>query len=345
MSTQTGRNVRVEIAATYDTAKTVSAVTKANPGVASSTSHGMANGTIGYFSDTTEGMNELAGAAFSVANQATSTFELQAENTTSYGTFTSGTFTPVLTWSTLSTATSYSIGDAAADQIDTTTLLDRLKQSEIGLLASQTVTIEGFSDPQSAAALLIRAAALNVSYVVVRITLSNGERRIFRGMPSLPGESLSVGQKATGSLTFAVKRQGRDAGRMTPAERLIAAMRAQRLSWVVLEPAKDGRAEKRVQITRPPESAMPDFLVKTEDGGYTLKAELRHVEAYTVGWEGITEADLVGPAGSSDPAAFAPALWSVVVADKLAWLQAVATAILEAIVKHRESLEADAKNS
>jgi hypothetical protein len=37
MSTQTGRNVRVEIAATYDTAKTVSAVTKANPGVASST--------------------------------------------------------------------------------------------------------------------------------------------------------------------------------------------------------------------------------------------------------------------------------------------------------------------
>jgi hypothetical protein len=117
----------------------------------------MANGTIGYFSDTTEGMNELAGAAFAVANQATSTFELQAENTTSYGTFTSGTFTPVLTWSTLSTATSYSIGDAAADQIDTTTLLDRLKQSEIGLLASQTVTIEGFSDPQSAAALLIHA--------------------------------------------------------------------------------------------------------------------------------------------------------------------------------------------
>lgn len=132
---------------------------------------------------------------------------------------------------------------------------------------------------------------------------------------------------------------------MTPAERLIAAMRAQRLSWVELEAAKDGRAEKRVQITRPPESAMPDFLVKTEDGGYTLKAELRHVEAYTVGWEGITEADLVGPAGSSDPAAFAPALWSVVVADKLAWLQAVATAILEAIVKHREALDADTKNS
>ena len=132
---------------------------------------------------------------------------------------------------------------------------------------------------------------------------------------------------------------------MTPAERLIAQIKAQRLSWVELEPAADGRAAKRVQITRPPETAMPDFVVRSEDGGYTLKAELRHVEAYTVGWEGITEADLVGPAGSSDPAAFAPGLWSIVVADKLVWLQAVATAILEAIVKHRDALEADTKNS
>jgi hypothetical protein len=56
---------------------------------------------------------------------------------------------------------------------------------------------------------------------------------------------------------------------MTPAERLISAMRAQRLSWVELEPAKDGRAEKRVQITRPPETAMPDFVAKTDDGGNT----------------------------------------------------------------------------
>ena len=132
---------------------------------------------------------------------------------------------------------------------------------------------------------------------------------------------------------------------MTPAERLISAMRAQRLSWVVLEPAKDGRAEKRVQITRPPENDVAAFVSQTPEGLFTLEASAEHVTKYVTGWDGITEADLIGPAGSSDPAAFAPALWSVVVADKLAWLQAVATAILEAIVKHREALDADTKNS
>jgi hypothetical protein len=85
---------------------------------------------------------------------------------------------------------------------------------------------------------------------------------------------------------------------MTPAERLIAQIKAQRLSWVELEPAADGRAAKRVQITRPPETAMPDFVAKTDDGQYTLKAEIRHVNAYTVGWEGFIESDLVGPAGA-----------------------------------------------
>ena len=38
-----GRGVRVEIGTTEGSAKTVSAVTKANPGVASATSHGMAS--------------------------------------------------------------------------------------------------------------------------------------------------------------------------------------------------------------------------------------------------------------------------------------------------------------
>ena len=101
---------------------------------------------------------------------------------------------------------------------------------------------------------------------------------------------------------------------MTPAERLIAQIKAQRLSWVELEPAADGRAAKRVQITRPPETAMPDFVAKTDDGQYTLKAEIRHVNAYTVGWEGFIESDLVGPAGASDPVDFAPELWQTVVA-------------------------------
>jgi len=205
MATQTGRNVRVEIAATYSAAKTVTGVTKASPGVATSTSHGLTDGTIGYMSDETAGMEEIAGMAFSVDSPAANTINLEAEDTTSYGTFTSGTFVPVSTWTTLSTSTSYEISDSAADQLDVTTLLHRVKQNEAGLLGAQTVTVNGFSDMQLSAISLIRAAAKSGGYVVCRITLNNGERRIFRAQPGLPGENMQVGQKATNSITFLVK--------------------------------------------------------------------------------------------------------------------------------------------
>lgn len=206
MSEVKGRNVRVEVAKTYDSAKTVSAVTNASPGVATSTAHGLANGTIGYMSDATEGMNEIAGGAFSVDNQSTNTFELEQQNTTSYGTFTSGTFTPVTAWSTLAKSTRYSIPNAAADELDVTTLLDRIKQTEPGQMAAQNVSIDMFPDHQSEAGLIVKAAAMAGTAVVVRITLNEtGERRVFRGVPSLPGEDVSAGAVGTSQVTFQVK--------------------------------------------------------------------------------------------------------------------------------------------
>ena len=52
MSNVKGRGVRVEIAATYAAAKTVTALTLANPGVATSAAHGLANDTVGYWTIT-----------------------------------------------------------------------------------------------------------------------------------------------------------------------------------------------------------------------------------------------------------------------------------------------------
>jgi len=204
MAIPKGRNCRIEIAATYGTAKPVTAVTKAKPGVASSAAHGLANGSIGYFTNVV-GMDELQDQAASVSNQATGTFELQKLNTTSYGSFVSGDFIPVLTWLTLSKSTGYEIPNAETDKLDATTLLDTIKQQEAGLLAAQSVTINSFSDAQAAALDILNDAAITGQKVVVRITLSNGERRIWRGEPSLPGESLSVGQLASASLSVTAK--------------------------------------------------------------------------------------------------------------------------------------------
>lgn len=205
MSVPKGRNCRVEIAATYSAAKTVTAVTKASPPVVTSTSHGLAEGTIGYF-DTAAGMDELLGQAVSVDATATNTFNAEGIDSTSFGTFTSGTVTPVATWLTLSNSTSYDIPNGSADELDATTLLDRTKQTQAGTLGAQNVQIGGLSDQQLPGVALLRAAALNDGYVVIRITLSNGERRVFRGQPDLPGESQGLNALATTG--FSVKTKG-----------------------------------------------------------------------------------------------------------------------------------------
>jgi uncharacterized protein (TIGR02217 family) len=69
----------------------VSAITNANPGVATTSSpHGFSNGESIYLSSV-EGMTQVNNRAFVIAGVTASTFQL-GENTTSYGTFTGTTF-------------------------------------------------------------------------------------------------------------------------------------------------------------------------------------------------------------------------------------------------------------
>jgi Phage tail tube protein, TTP len=205
MSNVKGRGVRVEIAATYNAADTVTAVTLAATGVASSTSHGNANDVVGYWT-VSSGMVQLDGQATRVKNTATDAFDLQGLNTTNYAAFTSGTFTSVATGTTMSEATDYSIGGGTSDKLDVTTLIDIVKKEEQGLLPVQSVSISIIAqDTPSAAMLLLQSAVQTQGSVTVRITLGNGAVRIFRGEPSLPGENVGRGAVGTGSLDFAVK--------------------------------------------------------------------------------------------------------------------------------------------
>tara|TARA_A100001037_G_scaffold78203_1_gene70103 strand:+ start:9821 stop:12607 length:2787 start_codon:yes stop_codon:yes gene_type:complete len=74
--------------------KTITAVTKANPGVVTSNGHGLSNGTE-VFVSSVGGMEELNGRQLLVANSTTNTFTLQDKagtdiNTTNFTTYTSG---------------------------------------------------------------------------------------------------------------------------------------------------------------------------------------------------------------------------------------------------------------
>ena len=200
-----GRNIKVEVGATNGTPVTVTAVTQASPGVATATAHAQADATVGSFSGVS-GMAQLEGQAVRVDAPVTNNFTLQGLNTTNYAAFTAGTFTPVATWQTLAECDQYDIGGGAADKTDTTCLIDIVKQEENGLLPTQSVTLNiKATDTPSTAMALIEAAAQAGNSLVFRITLQSGAVRVFRGEPSLAGESVQTGAVGTGSLSVAVK--------------------------------------------------------------------------------------------------------------------------------------------
>lgn len=206
MTAIVGRGVRIEVAATYAAAITVTAISQAKPGVATAAAHGLVNGAVGHFTSV-EGMVQLENQAARVANQATNTFELQGLSTLAFPAFTgSALFTPVSTWQTIGIATAYNIGGGEADKLDNTTLLDDIKQELNGLLAAQTVGFSVNAETFNSAAMdLVEDAARANSSMTFRITLKDGSTRVFRGEPSLPGEDVQKGSIGTGQFSVTVK--------------------------------------------------------------------------------------------------------------------------------------------
>jgi hypothetical protein len=202
-----GRGVRLEVQNVVGTAKTISAITLASPGVATSTAHGLTAGTVGFISGIS-GMVQLEGQAIRVTAPSTNDFTLQKVKTTDYAAMT-GTcsFFPITSWNTIGSATSVQVGGGDSADVDQTTLIDDLTQLSAGLLAAQTVSVSQFSNFESAAMLKVAEAALDQTDLVFRLTLKDGQQRVWRGTPSLPGEDMSVG--ATGTGQFSIKVVGR----------------------------------------------------------------------------------------------------------------------------------------
>jgi len=200
-----GRGVRVEVGKTEGAAKTVTAISLANPGVASSTAHGLAAKSVGYF-NSIAGMVNIEGQAVRLGTVATDTFVLEDIDTTSYPAFTSGTFVPITAWSTLSKSTSIAEGGGDADKLNATTLLDNIRQERNGLLAAETMTIGLLAESLASEALqIVRRAARNSSLLVFRVTWNNGDTLVFRGEPSKPGRDVQQGQIGTGSISVTVR--------------------------------------------------------------------------------------------------------------------------------------------
>lgn len=171
--------VAIAIQSALVAADTITAITKANPGVVSSASHGMANGA--YAKLTINGMHQLDGRVARVANQASGTWELEGIDTTLYDTFTSGTSEEVTFGTSLVTATTVNASGGDFDFIDVTTIHDNVKKQIPGTANPIKFDFENLWDVSDAGLIALKSASDASAQRCFKFTFNNGKIMVFTG--------------------------------------------------------------------------------------------------------------------------------------------------------------------
>jgi hypothetical protein len=172
-------NVAVAMESALAADVTITAISKANPGVVS-TATPPTDGS--FIVVTAQGMWQVDGRVFLTANAVAGTsFELEGENTTDYDTFSSGTFAVITFGTTISTAAGLTASGGDFDFLDVTTIHDNIKKQIPGLPNPATYTIENLWDVSDAGLKAMKAASDNQALRAMRFTFANGQILLFTG--------------------------------------------------------------------------------------------------------------------------------------------------------------------
>lgn len=185
------KNVAVAMQSVLAAAKTITAITKASPGVATSTAHGYSNGDVVFL--TVSGMYQLDDKPVRVANVTANTFELEGIDTTLFDTFSSGTAEKVTLGTSITTATTVSSSGGNFDFIDSTTIHANAKSQLPGLPEATTFTMDHIWDVTDTGLLALKTASDNQAKRVFQFTFGTGGKKMlfagYVGCSLLPGGS------------------------------------------------------------------------------------------------------------------------------------------------------------
>ena len=172
-------NVAVAMQSAIAGAKTISAISKANPGVITSSTHGYSDGDYVYLS--INGMYQLNNRVFKVASSAANSFAI-ADDTTSYDTFTSGSAYKLTLGTSITTATSISASGGDFDFIDTTTIHVNQRSQIPGLTNPATYTMDNIWDVSDAGLVALKAAYDAQAIRAFKFTFgTGGPKMVFAG--------------------------------------------------------------------------------------------------------------------------------------------------------------------
>ncbi|MBV2206660.1 MAG: phage tail protein [Pseudomonas sp.] len=155
MTIKTNSGLKLFMESAIASAKTISGITKAAPGVVSSTAHGFVNNDIVLLE--VQGMVELNGRLFKVVNTAADSFQLAGVDgttgidTTLYNTFSSGTAKKVTLGTSITGVQEFTFSGGDIKTVDSTTVNDLVDTQIVVGAAAQAADLTMQWDPSSAA--------------------------------------------------------------------------------------------------------------------------------------------------------------------------------------------------
>lgn len=196
----------VAIASGYATAKTITAITNANPGVASSTAHGY---TDGDYIEVTSGWTKLTDRVVRVDNAVTDAFDLEGINTTSTSLFPNGggagTARKITGFTQLAQITG-STSEGGEQQFLTYQFLESDGEKRIPTTKTAAgITFTVAYDPDQPGYQLAQTANDDREPRAVLVTLANGAKLLYNAYVSIGTiPSLTVNELMTVEVTLSL---------------------------------------------------------------------------------------------------------------------------------------------
>lgn len=178
--------VAVDMQSVIGAAQSVTAITKASPGVLTYVGADPTNGD--YFLLIANGMREVNNRVVRVANvnAGGNTFELDELNTTGFGTFTSGDMYPLTFGNSFSTLLDFSASGGEPTFDDDSTIHDDIEVLSPVRFSATTYTTTSIWDPAEAALVAANLASDAKAQRAFRFTFSNGKKHAFYGYVGFP---------------------------------------------------------------------------------------------------------------------------------------------------------------
>jgi len=183
------KNVAVSMQSAIASAKTITGITKANPGVVSCAGNGYSNGDIVYLE--ISGMHQLNDKPVRVASVAADSFALEGVDTTGFEDFSSGTAQKVTMGTSITTATTITASGGEFDFIDTTTIHANTRTQIPGLPSAISYGMDHIWDASDAGFTAMKAASDVQGKRVVKFQFGAGGKILYFagycGFAGLPG--------------------------------------------------------------------------------------------------------------------------------------------------------------